>query len=109
MPRGREHDAVAFYEHILGIPHVPKPPVLAARGGCWFESTEVKLHLGVEDEFRPSAKAHVGLVVEDVRALAGTLVDAGYRVVEDEPLDGFDRVYTYDPFGNRVELMEPLG
>lgn len=33
---------------------------------------------------------------------------AGHRVTDDEPLDGHDRVYAYDPFGNRVELMQPI-
>ena len=31
----------------------------------------------------------------------------GFEAVEDEPLEGFDRLYASDPFGNRVELMEP--
>ena len=58
MPAGREQEAVAFYEGLLGIPQVPKPPHLAARGGCWFERDELKVHLGVEADFRPAAKAH---------------------------------------------------
>jgi hypothetical protein len=37
------------------------------------------------------------------------LEDAGVRVSEDEPLDGYFRVYVDDPFGNRIELMEPTG
>jgi hypothetical protein len=38
MPAGQETVAVAFYEGLLGIPHVPKPRHLASRGGCWFET-----------------------------------------------------------------------
>ncbi len=108
MPPGREADAVGFYEGLLGIPHVPKPPHLAARGGCWFERDDLKVHLGVEQDFRPAAKAHPAFLVDDVRALAHAISAAGHRVVDDEPLDGYDRVYVDDPFGNRVELMEPL-
>jgi catechol 2,3-dioxygenase-like lactoylglutathione lyase family enzyme len=107
MPRDREADAVAFYEGLLGIPHVPKPPHLSARGGCWFERGDLKVHLGVEDGFRPATKAHPAFVVEHVRDLAAALVAAGHRVVDDEPLAGYDRVYVDDPFGNRIELMEP--
>src|SRR5690349_13183923 len=51
MPAAREDDARAFYDHLLGIPEVAKPPHLAARGGCWFESGSVKVHLGVEEPF----------------------------------------------------------
>ena len=60
MPPAREADAVAFYEGLLRIPHVPKPPQLARRGGCWFERGELKIHLGVEADFRPAKKAHPG-------------------------------------------------
>jgi hypothetical protein len=28
-------------------------------------------------------------------------------VRDDEPLEGYRRVYVDDPFGNRIELMEP--
>lgn len=107
MPAGREPDAVAFYAGLLGIAEVPKPPHLAARGGCWFEDGELKVHLGVDADFRPARKAHPALEVEDLPALLTTLRAAGVAVVDDEPLDGHDRAYVDDPFGNRIELLEP--
>jgi len=108
MPAGGEAAAIGFYEGILGIPHVAKPPHLAVRGGCWFEGEDLKVHLGVEQEFRPAAKAHPAFIVDDVRALGVTITAAGLPVVDDEPLEGYDRIYVTDPFGNRIELMEPL-
>lgn len=108
MPAGGEAAAIAFYEGLLGIPQVPKPPNLAARGGCWFERGALKVHLGVDAAFRPATKAHPAFLVDDVRALAAELTDAGCRVVDDEPLEGHDRVYVDDPFGNRIELLEPV-
>ena len=107
MPAGREAEAVAFYEGVLGIPHVPKPDHLAVRGGCWFEDGDLKVHLGVDVGFRPATKAHPAFIVDDVRAIATAVVAAGFAVDDDEPLDGFDRVYVSDPFGNRIELMQP--
>jgi catechol 2,3-dioxygenase-like lactoylglutathione lyase family enzyme len=107
MPAGREAVARAFYGGLLGLPEQPKPPHLAARGGCWFESHTVKLHLGVDADFRPARKAHPALLVGDLPALVATLRAAGIEVVDDEPLEGYDRVYAYDPFGNRLELLEP--
>jgi catechol 2,3-dioxygenase-like lactoylglutathione lyase family enzyme len=107
MPAGREDDARAFYAGLLGIPEQPKPAHLAARGGCWFESDTVKVHLGVEADFRPARKAHPALLVRDLPALLATLRAAGVELVDDEPLEGFDRAYAYDPFGNRLELLEP--
>ena len=107
MPAGREAAAVEFYEGLLGIPHVPKPSHLARRGGCWFERGDLKVHLGVDKEFRSATKAHPAFIVDDVRALAETIAAAGFAVIDDQPLDGYDRVYVHDPFGNRIELMEP--
>ncbi len=107
MPAGRESEAVAFYEGVLGIPQVPKPDHLAVRGGCWFEDGALKVHLGVDADFRPATKAHPAFIVGDVRALVAAVVAAGFTVNDDEPLDGFDRAYVTDPFGNRIELMQP--
>jgi catechol 2,3-dioxygenase-like lactoylglutathione lyase family enzyme len=108
MPPGQEARATAFYEGLLGIPCIPKPAHLAARGGCWFEKGALKVHLGVEADFRAATKAHPAFLVTELAALVDRLRAAGVRVVSDEPLEGYYRVYVYDPFGNRIELMEPL-
>lgn len=107
MPRGEEAQAVAFYQGLLGIPQVAKPSHLAARGGCWFASGSVRIHVGVEVDFKPAKKAHPVLLVEDLATLKRRLLDAGVSVKDEEPLPGFERFYTEDPFGNRVELLEP--
>ena len=105
MPAGREAEARAFYGGLLGIPERAKPAELAKRGGAWFESGGVKIHLGVEADFRPARKAHPALLVRGLRGLVERFGAAGVAVIED-PLEGFDRVYVDDPFGNRLELME---
>jgi len=107
MPAGREDEARQFYSVLLGIPETAKPAALAGRGGVWFESGRVKLHLGVDEDFRPARKAHPALLVTDLRALVERLGHAGVPIVEAEPLAGYDRVHVADPFGNRLELMEP--
>ena len=107
MPAGEEEKARSFYEGVLGIKEMPKPPHLAVRGGAWFEDGALKIHLGVEKEFRPAKKAHPALLVEGLGELVERCRAAGYEVVSDEPLEGYQRVYVSDPFGNRVELMEP--
>jgi catechol 2,3-dioxygenase-like lactoylglutathione lyase family enzyme len=108
MPRGGEALARAFYHDVLGLPEVPKPAALAARGGCWFESATVKLHLGVEDDFRPAKKAHVALKVEGLDALLDRARAAGCEVQDPEPFGGERQAYVFDLFGNRLELLEPL-
>ncbi len=107
MPQGEEQRARDFYSHILGIPEIPKPPELAKRGGVWFENGPLKIHLGVESDFRPARKAHPALLVEDLKSLVALLRDNGFVVTDDDALEGFFRVYVSDPFGNRIELMEP--
>lgn len=108
MPAGAEDRAVAFYEGLLGLPQVAKPPHLAARGGCWFEDGGVKLHIGVDPDFHPARKAHPALLVDDLAALVATLRSAGVPVTEGAPLEGYDRVDVEDPFANRIELLQRL-
>jgi len=107
MPAGVEDAARAFYGEALGLSEVAKPEHLAKRGGCWFECGQVKIHLGVEADFRPAKKAHPALIVSALAPLVERLTARGYRVVEDQPLEGYERRYVDDPFGNRIELMEP--
>jgi len=108
IPAGKEEEARAFYGKVLGIPEIAKPVNLAKRGGCWFERGDLKIHLGVETHFRPARKAHPAFLVEDLAMLRVAIESAGYIVKIDEPLEGYERIYVDDPFGNRIELMEPI-
>ena len=106
MPPGGEGAAREFYTGLLGLPERTKPPALAARGGCWFEAPGVKVHLGVDADFRAAQRAHPALLVDDLAALQIALAAAGMEAVPDEPADGRKRCYVSDPFGNRIELMQ---
>jgi catechol 2,3-dioxygenase-like lactoylglutathione lyase family enzyme len=105
MPRGEEAAARAFYVEALGMVEIPKPPDMAVRGGCWFASGPVQLHLGVEDDFRPARKAHPGLRCTDLIALLGRLREHGIAIREDAAVPGTHRAFVDDPFGNRIELI----
>jgi catechol 2,3-dioxygenase-like lactoylglutathione lyase family enzyme len=105
-PRGSEAVSRHFYVTVLGMTEVPKPPVLAARGGAWFRSGALELHIGIEDEFRAAGKAHPGILVTDLDAVARRLEDHGLAVTWDDNFPGFRRCYTADPHGNRLELLE---
>ena len=109
MPAGEEEKARVFYSEILGFKEIPKPPDLAKRGGAWFQSGNVQLHLGVDSEFRPARKAHPALIVDDLDSLVTKVQNAGYETdTSQPPLDGYKRAHVFDPFGNRIELMETL-
>jgi catechol 2,3-dioxygenase-like lactoylglutathione lyase family enzyme len=105
MPPGGEDRATAFYEGLLGIPRVPKPPELEIRGGCWFERGGLRVHLGAEEDFRPAKKAHPALAVTGVEELCGLLEASGYPVRRAEDVPGTPQFFVHDPFGNRIELV----
>ena len=109
IPVGSEAIALLFYRDLLGLTEVPKPPAMAKRGGAWLEAGAVKVHLGVEADFRANDKAHVAFVVDDVANLAQRASAAGYKVKHDSELPGYDRAFLYDPFGNRIEILRALG
>src|SRR5215468_6022207 len=96
MPRGQEDIARNFYSGLLNIPEIPKPPELAKRGGVWFENELVKIHLGIDPDFRPARKAHPGLIVRDLKSLVRNLRESGVAVSDAEPLPGYDHVYAAD-------------
>ncbi len=108
IPAGAEAEATAeaFYGGVLGLRRVPKPPPMAARGGCWFESEGVHVHLGVEADFRPARKAHPAFLVGGLDALVERLDAAGVVFREDRELPGVHRGFIEDPFGNRIELVD---
>jgi len=106
MPVGGEAMARDFYRDLLGMTELPKPAELAKRGGCWFASGSVQLHLGVESDFRPAKKAHPALRCADYDGLTSRLRAAGVEVKEDDNIPGVRRCHIADPFGNRIELIE---
>ena len=108
MPAGSEAKAREFYGIALGLTEVPKPDALKKNGGAWFESGALKVHLGVDKDFHPARKAHPAFIVDGLAALRQRLSDLGSRIEDAEPLGGIMRCHVFDPFGNRIELMEPL-
>jgi catechol 2,3-dioxygenase-like lactoylglutathione lyase family enzyme len=106
MPKGSEDRARGFYGEVLGMKEIPKPQALAGRGGCWFAAGAAQVHLGVEEDFRPAKKAHPALLVEGLDEILAKCRAAGLPTRQDAEIDGRRRVHVFDPFGNRLELME---
>jgi catechol 2,3-dioxygenase-like lactoylglutathione lyase family enzyme len=105
-PAGSEDALRAFYGGVLGMAEVAKPPALAVRGGVWFRAGGCELHCGVEEGFTPARKAHPGIAVSDVDAVAARVRAAGGPVRWDDQIPGLRRFHTDDPVGNRVELQQ---
>lgn len=106
-PTGCEAQARQFFGELLGLPEIDKPPGLRARGGVWFALGEQQLHIGVEEPFSPSHKAHLALRVgaRSLDTLADRLRSAGAQIRWDDALPGSRRFYTEDPWGNRLEFL----
>jgi catechol 2,3-dioxygenase-like lactoylglutathione lyase family enzyme len=107
IPAGGEERCRWFWGDALGMVEAEKPPALAARGGCWFRGGGLEVHLGVETDFIPARKAHPGIEVSGLDALAERLTAAGVEVSWDGEFPGYRRFYAHDPFGNRLEFLEP--
>jgi len=108
MPAGQEEQARDFYRNVLGFVEIPKPAALAGRGGVWFEAEGARLHLGVEADFRPARKAHPAFLVDNLAVMIERCRENQVQMMTDEPLEGYTRIHIFDPFGNRIELMERI-
>ena len=107
MPAGAEDRARRFYRDVLGLSEIPKPAALAARGGVWFGNAGIQLHLGVDADFRPARKAHPAVRVDNLEELAAACRAAGHQPEFDSALPDVARFYVADPFGNRLEFLQP--
>ena len=106
-PVGSETAARGFWSGLLGFDEVAKPPALVARGGCWFRGHGIEVHVGIEDGFAPARRAHPGFIVGGLDTWAARLEQGGHRVEWDDLYPGMRRFYAVDPFGNRLEFLEP--
>lgn len=106
MPKGGEEKARAFFVGVLGFVEIPKPAKLAVRGGCWFQSGNVQVHLGAEEDFRAARKAHPAFRIRGYEALCARLTDAGHKPVPNDEIADVRRAHVDDPFGNRLEIIE---
>jgi catechol 2,3-dioxygenase-like lactoylglutathione lyase family enzyme len=109
IPVSAEDEARAFYCGLLGLPEIPKPDSLSGRGGLWVEVGALQLHLGVEDGVNRSAtKAHVAYQVDNLAEWRTHLALSGVVMLDSVPIPGYRRFECRDPFGNRIEFIEPL-
>lgn len=109
QPEGLEELASEFYAGVLGLAPVAKPEAMG-RQGCWFQLPDGRqIHLQVRQPFQPLQDPHPALVVEDWQAAMDALAAGGCRWEPDDRWPGIDRGFTFDPFGNRIELMSAAG
>jgi hypothetical protein len=108
IPSGGEDVARGYYIGVLGMVEVEKPPVLRQRGGCWFRSGDLELHLSPVADFRAATRAHPGVLVSGLDLLATKLAAAGRPVQWDPHFPGYRRFHSADDHGNRLEFLEAV-
>lgn len=109
MPARQESTVRAFYGDLLRFPEVPRPPTLIIHGGVWYQFADgTQLHLQVQEPFAPMDPPHPAFRIQNLDELGAILTNNGYRVDWDEALLPRRRFYTFDPFGNRLEMMEDV-
>jgi catechol 2,3-dioxygenase-like lactoylglutathione lyase family enzyme len=108
IPKGTEATAKAFYCDFLGLSEIEKPDSLKTRGGFWIQLGGQQIHVGTEDGVdRQATKAHIAYAVQDVWAWQEKIIAYGLKVADSIPIPGYNRFEFRDPFGNRVEFIEP--
>jgi catechol 2,3-dioxygenase-like lactoylglutathione lyase family enzyme len=109
IPSGQEAAGRAFYCGVLGLSEIEKPASLGSRGGFWLEAGDRQVHVGTEAGVdRTLTKAHIAYQVSALEQWRDRLTNGGVDILESVPIPGFDRMEFRDPFGNRIELIEPL-
>lgn len=104
--KGCEEKARRFYNGVLGLKEISKPPSVKSSGGCWFVIGTQEIHIGIEDRFTPPVKAHPAFVIQNIEELRNHLKALEIEIQEDRPIEGRARFFVRDPFGNRLEFLE---
>ena len=105
IPKGKEGEARQFYTGKLGLQEIPKPASLIANGGLWYKIADIQFHIGTEEEINKS-KRHPAFEVEDIFAVRSHLEEQGIKIKEETEIPGVIRFSFFDPFGNRMELLQ---
>ena len=113
FPPGRADDVRSFYGGTLGIPEMPVPPEVAEKGWVWFATRDpgIELHF-IPNEIPPdpARRHHFCLQVDDLAATTRRLEAAGAPLIDaGSRIHGRERLFTRDPVGNLVELVEMAG
>jgi len=106
VPRAQEAQCLAFYRAFLGLAEITKPAELRARGGAWFQLSNLQLHIGLDAEASPPSRRHICFLVEDTAQARAQAKSHGVTVEEESEVDGLHRFFIRDPAGNRIEIAQ---
>ena len=96
-----------FYRDVMGLTQIARPDVFGIPGH-WFAWADIELHIGIEPHSPPSAR-HTAFEVTNLHEARQWLQAKGIQLHPEPLIAGRDRFTFYDPFGNRLELLEYVG
>ncbi len=104
VPAERLEEARRFYTKVVGLKEKYRPDVFGAEGH-WFDIGNVELHIGIEPAL-PRSIRHTAIEVKDIKAAHMHLEAHGVEIWEEAVIPGRERFSFFDPFGNRMELLQ---
>lgn len=107
IPTGKENEARKFYTGIIGLKEISKPQALIPNGGLWYQAGDIQLHIGTEQEINRS-KRHPAFEITGLDKAKEYLINNGVKIKEETQIPGCKRFSFFDPFGNRIELLEKI-
>ena len=103
-PKALEAQTLRFYREVLGLTEIPKPEELRSRGGAWFQTGNLQMHIGIDPEASPKSKRHVCFLVGDLGKAKADVIAQGVAIEEESVAEGLSRFFFRDPAGNRIEI-----
>jgi len=80
---------------------------LLKNGGLWYQLKDIELHIGTE-AVENHSKRHPAFQIKNIQKIKQYLLKQGVRIRENTPIPGCERFDFYDPFNNRIELVEKV-
>lgn len=110
VPAAAADEAKRFYGELLGLEEMPRPESLseAGRSGAWYKCGDNEVHLFFNPDPslpREASSRHPAFLVDGLAELRSRLESFGAELEEAIPIEGRERFFVRDPFGNRIELM----
>ena len=94
-----------FYRDLLGLKEIAKPRTFNFVA-LWFALGNQQLHLLWKEKADSRSPRHFALRVKDVQAARAYLKERDIPFEETSQIPACDRVFVYDPDGNRIEIIQ---
>lgn len=105
IPEGETATARAFYTNVMGLTEIAGNH---PGGAIWFAIADIQLHLREEGGEQPYSKRHPAFEVSQLELAKKALEQHAIPIEYSSEIDGRQRFFIRDPFGNRIEFLEFL-